>query len=92
MSSDNKGASWGIRLVAVAATLLVVVVVFAVKFSAHGNEMKAVFAAGLPVAGGLVAAFLVGLVKRFSVGGGRWSAYLYVLIAVALYLVVIEFI
>ena len=91
MSQRDSQASWGIRLAAVAATLLVVVVVFAVKFSANGNEMQAVIRAAIPVAGGLAAAFLVGLVKKFAIGRIRWSVYLYTLLAIAAYLVVVEF-
>lgn len=88
MAEQQAKASWGVRLAAVAATLLGVVVVFAVKFSAHGNEMKAVTAAALPVAGGIVAAFLIGLIKRFA--GAKWHAYVYVLLAIAAYLIIVE--
>lgn len=90
MAGEVKKASWGIRLAAVAVTLLSVVVVFAVKFSTHGNEMRAVFSAGLPIGAGVFAAFLVGLIKRLS--GWRWIVYLYVLIAVAAFLTIVEFI
>lgn len=88
MAEQKAKAGWGIRLAAVAVTLLAVVVVFAVKFSSHGNEMKAVITAGLPVAGGIVAAYLSGLVKRFA--ALRWHVYLYVLLAIAGYLIVVE--
>ncbi len=91
MSDNNTGASWGTRLAAVAVTLLSVVVVFAVKFSANGNEMKAVMSAALPIGAGVLAAFVVGLIGRFAIGRVRWKVYLYVLIAVAVYLVVVEF-
>ncbi len=89
---DRRRAGWGIRLAAVAATLLFIVVVFAVKFSAHGNETRAVMAAAMPVAAGVVAAFLVGLIKKLAASGWRWRAYLYVLVATSLYLIVVEFI
>lgn len=90
-SSSNAAASWGLRLSAVAFTLLVVVAVFAVRFSRNGNEMQAVMSAAIPVVGGLVASFLVGLIGKFSAGVYRWRVYLYVLLAVALYLIVSAF-
>ena len=92
MSEKESKASWGLRLAAIVATLLAVVVVFAVKFGNHGNEMRAAFSAGMPIAGGLLAAFLFGLIKKLATPHLRWSAYLYVLVAIVLYLVVVEFI
>ncbi len=90
-TSTNTAASWGLRLSAVAFTLLVVVAVFAVRFSRNGNEMQAVMSAALPVVGGLVAAFLFGLIGKFSASAYRWRIYLYALLAIALYLIVSAF-
>ena len=53
--------------------------------------MQAVMSAAIPVVGGLVASFLVGLIGKFSAGVYRWRVYLYVLLAVALYLIVSAF-
>lgn len=91
-SSTNEAASWGLRLAAVAFTLLAVVAVFAVRFSRNGNEIQAVMSAGIPVAGGFVAAFVTGLIGKFSANRYRWRMYLYALLAIALYLIVIAFI
>ena len=90
-SSSNTAASWGLRLSAVAFTLLVVVVVFAVRFSSNGKEMQAIMSAAIPVFGGLAASFLVGLIGKFSASVYRWRVYLYVLLAIALYLIISAF-
>lgn len=79
-SSHNEPAGWGLRLAALALTLLGIVVVFAFRFADNGNQPSAIMWAGVPVVGGLLAGFLLGKIKRFGSQKRKWEIYTYVLV------------
>ena len=84
MGNNKEGAGLGYKLVAVLVTLVVAACVFALTFSKKGNETTAVINAVIPVGSGLLVAILLGSIGRLS--HKRWTIYLLILIAVAVYL------
>ena len=83
-NTRNEPAGWGLRLAALALTLLGIVVVFAFRFADNGNQPSAIMWAGVPVIGGLLASFLLGQLERFGSQKRKLEIYTYVLLAAAL--------
>ena len=72
-STRNEAAGWGLRLAALALTLLGIVVVFAFRFADNGNQPSAIMWAGVPIIGGLLVSFLLGKIGRFGSQESKWK-------------------
>ena len=83
-STRNEAAGWGLRLAALALTLLGIVVVFAFRFADNGNQPSAIMWAGVPIIGGLLVSFLLGKIGRFGSQESKWKIYTWVLVLAAI--------
>ena len=81
MGRNNENATGlGFKAVAVLITLGVIAVIFSVAFSQKGNQVTAVFNAGIPVVAGVLGSALLGSISKLS--AKRWGIYLFFLLAV----------
>lgn len=81
--SNTEPAGWGLRLAALALTLLSIVVIYAFRFADNGDNMGAIMWAGTPIVLGMVASFVLGQIKKLGSQKRKWEIYTYVLILVA---------
>jgi len=85
VAGKNSNASgWGTKLKAVLLSLVVVVVLFAMSFSSNGNDTQAIVRAAIPLLAGVLVAFLLGSIDKLA--PRRWQIYIFVLLAVAIYI------
>ena len=86
MSNKNKSqsitesAGWGLRLAALALTIVSVVVIYGVRFSGNGDSVGAILWAAVPILLGLVASFVLGKIKKLGSQQRKWQIYTYVLV------------
>lgn len=79
-NNNGESASWGLRLGAIALTLLCIVVVFAIRFSDNGREVQAIMWASVPFVAGIVASMLLGKIKKAGSSKSKWQIYTGVLV------------
>jgi len=84
-SNKKEAAGLGYKLLAILITLVVIAGVFAVAFSEKGNQTTAIINAAIPVVSGWIVAMLLGSISKLR--HKRWTIYLFVLIAVAIFVV-----
>lgn len=83
-NTANEPASWGLRLSALALSLLSVVVIFAFRFAYNGKEIQAVMWACSPLLVAVAACVLLGRIKKLSSSLRKWQIYTYVLLLTSL--------
>lgn len=85
MAGNNReSAGWGFKLLAILLTLAAIVGVFGFGFSKTGNELSSVLSAAIPVAAGLIGAYVLGSIDKIS--HKRWHIYVVILLATAAFL------
>lgn len=84
MAKNTKAPGWGLKLLVVVLTLIVVAALFSSTMSATGNATRAGMHVAMAIGGGLVAAYILGMIKPLR--SKRWHVYILVTILVAAYL------
>jgi len=84
LAKNTKAPGWGLKLLVVVLTLVVAAAVFSATMSATGNATRAGMHVAMAIGGGLIASYILGMIKPLR--NKRWHIYILVAILVAAYL------